>query len=280
MKRIFLIVIGLAIAVSLSFAYSGGPLDGYCGNPPANNNCTACHNSYPVNSGDGEIGLDGPLTYTPGDTLHYIFVYMNDPGQNRWGFELTPMVGNNAAGTLIVYDPTNTQLSENPSPSPDFLKQTSAGTYAGSNNCWGWAFDWIAPPAGTGTVYFYIVGNAANNSNSPAGDYIYTSIHTMTEEGSAVSPQISIPLSPQILSNYPNPFNPITTLTFSLNQPEPISLNLYDVMGRQVMSLYQGNISAGSHQFTIDGSTLASGIYFARMVTPNSSSVRVLNLVK
>ena len=277
MKRIYLIFVELTIIVSLSFGYSGGPPDGMCGNPPNNTNCTQCHSDFPVNSGLGILQLTGPFTYVPGDTLTYVIAIAN-PGQSRWGFELTSMSNNQQAGSILVLDPIHTQLSDNPSPNPDFLKHTSAGTYPGTNGA-AWAFSWAAPTTGIGPVSFYLAGNAANNNNTTTRDYIYTTT-LVVEEGSAVSPQITMPLNPQVLSNYPNPFNPITTLTFSLNQPAPISLNLYDVTGRQVMSLYQGNISAGYHQFTIDGSTLASGIYFARMVTPTNSSLRVLNLVK
>jgi hypothetical protein len=278
MKNFYLIIVGLATTVSLTFAFSSGPLDGYCGNPPNHYNCTQCHSDFPVNSGIGTLQLTGPLTYNPGDTLTYVIALAN-PGQTRWGFELTSMTGNQQAGTINVLDPIHTQLSDNPSPQPDFLKHTTAGTYAGIPNGTAWAFDWVAPATGIGPVTFYLAGNAANNSGDTHGDYIYTTT-LVVEQASAVSPQISIPLDSQLLSNYPNPFNPTTTLTFSLNQPAPISLNLYDIMGREVMSLYQGNMSAGFHQFSIDGSSLASGIYFARMVTPQSNSIRAINLVK
>ena len=278
MKRIYLIIVGLAIAVSLSFAFSSGPLDNYCGNPPLNNNCTQCHNSFPVNSGNGTLQLEVTPTYVPG-TTYTLIVSLSNTGQSRWGFELTPMAGFVAAGTLVVTDTTHTQLSDNPSPAPDFLKHTRAGTYAGITTGATWDFQWVAPPAGTGTVTFYVAGNAANNSATSLGDYIYTITRTI-DEVSAVAPHISLPTNPQVLTNYPNPFNPLTTLTFSLNQPGAVQLSLYDVLGRQIESILQGQMSAGPHSITLNASSLASGTYVARLVTPQGSSVRVLNLVK
>ena len=70
-------------------AYSGGPPDGYAGDPPEDLNCTSCHSSFPVNSGNGTLTLlDAPVSYTPGET-YLLTVRLEDPNQRRWGFEMT-----------------------------------------------------------------------------------------------------------------------------------------------------------------------------------------------
>lgn len=177
-KRTFfglLLVMGLSAIV---WAFSGGPPDGRAGNPPGNMTCktSGCHNSFALNSGDGSFSIDGvPGEYTPGNT-YTITVTLSDPGQKRWGFELTVLEGSNQqAGAIIVTDNTNTQLSDNMGTNPDYIKQRSAGTFAGTNDGpVSWSFDWIAPDAAAGDVTFYAAGNAANNNGTASGDYIYT----------------------------------------------------------------------------------------------------------
>ncbi len=76
--------------------------------------------------------------------------------------------------------------------------------------------------------------------------------------------------SPGMLAAWPNPFNPKTTIRFSTEQAGPISLDIFDAAGRRVRGLHQGELAAGSHQFSWDGrgdggETLASGLYFARL---------------
>lgn len=65
--------------------------------------------------------------------------------------------------------------------------------------------------------------------------------------------------------NYPNPFNPITTLNFTLPEAAKINLAIYDISGRLVASMVDGYRQAGSHEVTFDGSNLASGIYLYRL---------------
>jgi hypothetical protein len=79
------------------------------------------------------------------------------------------------------------------------------------------------------------------------------------------------------LACYPNPFNPSTTLTFTLPRASDVKLEVFDILGRQVYDADLGKLSAGSHQHRIDGSQWASGVYFARVQT--SSSTRTLKLL-
>ena len=65
--------------------------------------------------------------------------------------------------------------------------------------------------------------------------------------------------------SYPNPFNPTTAISFELRDAGFASLCIFNVQGRQVDCLKYGQLSAGKHEFTFDGSGLASGIYFAKL---------------
>ncbi|MBE0538218.1 MAG: T9SS type A sorting domain-containing protein, partial [Ignavibacterium sp.] len=65
--------------------------------------------------------------------------------------------------------------------------------------------------------------------------------------------------------NYPNPFNPSTTINFSLAVDSKVSLKIFDVLGQEVATLINGQMSAGSQKVSFNASTLNSGVYFYRI---------------
>lgn len=65
--------------------------------------------------------------------------------------------------------------------------------------------------------------------------------------------------------NYPNPFNPTTTIEYSLAHEMNVSLKLYDILGREVMTLAEAKQNAGAHRITVNAEHLSSGTYFCRM---------------
>jgi hypothetical protein len=79
---------------------------------------------------------------------------------------------------------------------------------------------------------------------------------------------------------YPNPFNPITTLRFSLPQAARVSLSIYDISGRLVTTLVDGWRYAGTHDVTFDGSNSASGIYIYRLNAGDFTASGKMVLVK
>ncbi|MDP8206815.1 MAG: aryl-sulfate sulfotransferase [Candidatus Electryonea clarkiae] len=96
------------------------------------------------------------------------------------------------------------------------------------------------------------------------------------EEQSLVRPQEYI-----LEQNYPNPFNPITFLNIHLPQTSRIKVLVYDTLGRQVAPLYNGVMTAGIQQLQFDGTGLASGNYFVKMVIPGKfEQVKKIVLMK
>ena len=80
--------------------------------------------------------------------------------------------------------------------------------------------------------------------------------------------------------NYPNPFNPRTTLRFSLAEAAVVRLVVYDVLGRRVRVLVDGAREAGLHEVVFEASGLPSGLYLARLETPQGRFVQTMQLVK
>ena len=91
--------------------------------------------------------------------------------------------------------------------------------------------------------------------------------------------------APVVLRNYPNPFNPSTTLSFDLEAASRARLLVFDAQGRQLALLHDGPLAAGPARFTWDGHddtghALPSGTYFARLVLPGQSRDTKLVLIK
>ncbi len=84
----------------------------------------------------------------------------------------------------------------------------------------------------------------------------------------------------RLASNYPNPFNPVTTIAFALPQAEAVQLVVYDVTGREVARLVEGPMAAGRHQIQFDASGLPSGVYLYRLTAGPFTETRRMVLVK
>jgi hypothetical protein len=64
-----------------------------------------------------------------------------------------------------------------------------------------------------------------------------------------------------LMSAYPNPFNPRTTITLAMPEDSPIQMEVVDLLGRTVAVLADGEFPVGSHRFTWDATNVATGIY-------------------
>lgn len=129
--------------------------------------------------------------------------------------------------------------------------------------------------AGAKTVY----GAALDgNKDTVAGDPFVLQFRTQrapmsAEEGGA-------PLSFALAQNFPNPFNPVTTIAFSLGGRSAVSLKVYDVVGREVAVLAEGTMDAGRYTAAWDATGASSGMYVYKLVTERYTAVRRMMLVK
>ncbi len=80
--------------------------------------------------------------------------------------------------------------------------------------------------------------------------------------------------------NFPNPFNPTTTVSFSLPRPNHVTLKVYNSVGEQVAVLADGQFSAGQHTVALDASGFAAGLYFYRIEADSFMDVRKMMVVK
>ena len=84
----------------------------------------------------------------------------------------------------------------------------------------------------------------------------------------------------ELYNNYPNPFNPRTTIRFAVPIEGPVQLDVYDILGRKVTQLVDQNYQAGFHEVNFDANRLASGVYIYRLSTAGGVLTKKMTLVK
>ncbi|MEO8168193.1 MAG: T9SS type A sorting domain-containing protein, partial [bacterium] len=89
-----------------------------------------------------------------------------------------------------------------------------------------------------------------------------------------------IPGSIELYQNYPNPFNPTTTISFNISTEQFVSLKIFDVLGKEIASLVNEKLSAGTHSRVFAASTVPSGVYFYRLQAGSRSLVKKLTVLK
>jgi len=100
-------------------------------------------------------------------------------------------------------------------------------------------------------------------------------VGTATDEDRA-----GIPTSYTLHGNYPNPFNPTTTIQIDLPETAHVTLAVYDILGHVVLRLESGRVPAGRHRYVVDASRLPSGVYLYRLDAGTFTQSRRMMLLK
>jgi len=172
-----------------------------------------------------------------------------------WGFvpvELTSFAANVSGTNVNLNWSTSTETNNS-----GFQVERSNGS----------AFEVVGFVAGNGTTT-EIQNYSFTDENLASGKYSYrlkqidfngTFEYSNTIEAEIVVKEFSLG------QNYPNPFNPSTIINFSLASDSKVSLKIFDVLGQEVATLVNGQLSAGSQKISFDASQLNSGVYFYRI---------------
>jgi len=100
------------------------------------------------------------------------------------------------------------------------------------------------------------------------------------QELASLNQALEAPTDFALEANYPNPFNPETTIRFALPVASHVVIEVYDLLGREVARLVDREMGAGHHTVVFEGRGLASGIYVYRMVSGSFEQHRTMLLVK
>ena len=91
--------------------------------------------------------------------------------------------------------------------------------------------------------------------------------------------KVDNPMKFNLFQNYTNPFNPSTEISFSLFAPSYIQLRVYDIKGRDVITLADGIFQNGTHNILFNAEDLCSGIYLYKLKVENSTAVKKMVLL-
>ena len=102
----------------------------------------------------------------------------------------------------------------------------------------------------------------------------------LSASSTAVDEYGSFPAEYTLEANYPNPFNPSTTIAYSVPKDSRITLRVFDLYGREVATLVSGAQHAGGYRVAFNASDLPSGLYFYRLEADGMQITRMMTLMK
>jgi M6 family metalloprotease-like protein len=129
-------------------------------------------------------------------------------------------------------------------------------------------------------VYYKVQAIDNTNLASCLSDYASTQVSEIFDVSANKKSKVNIPKAFNLCQNYPNPFNPVTNIKYELPKDVLVSLKVFDILGREIKTIENSFKKAGSYITSFDGSGLASGIYFYRIVAGNFVSVKRMVLIK
>lgn len=92
--------------------------------------------------------------------------------------------------------------------------------------------------------------------------------------------QTQTPSNFALLGNYPNPFNNSTVIKFRLAEAADVTLEIFNVLGEKVQTVYSGSMSAGEHELAWNGDNASSGVYFYKLTAGEKTAVKKMALIK
>ena len=144
--------------------------------------------------------------------------------------------------------------------------------------------NWTVPAATPGNERMFVVIDPNNTITNEVHEFNNRGWAPLSDYslpvGISSNNETQIPEAMELLQNYPNPFNPSTTITFKIKTNEFVSLKIFDVTGREVQTLVNEKMNAGSYNYNWNASALTSGVYFYRLKAGSFIETKKLMLIK
>lgn len=133
-------------------------------------------------------------------------------------------------------------------------------------------YGWGAPPFYTEWKIEYVCPDSVRTFRIDA--------HTGKQIVTDVPADQFVPLSATLYPNYPNPFNPSTTISFDIPSRSFVSLKIFDIIGREVATIVSDELAVGKYSRQWNASNMPGGVYFYRLQTRSYSETKKLLLLK
>jgi len=131
--------------------------------------------------------------------------------------------------------------------------------------------NWVQKGEGLG--YKDLLYINANDQYIFAGSYLYGIWRRpLTEMVGVENISEKVPIGYSLAQNFPNPFNPMCNVQFTMCNAGKVKLVVYDIQGREIQTLVNERLNAGTYEVKFDGSMLTSGVYFYRMTIRHGGS--------
>lgn len=121
---------------------------------------------------------------------------------------------------------------------------------------------------------------SADGETMYVADFGYNCVTVWTQVPDAIDSPITLPSSYELKQNFPNPFNPSTTIPYELHQDGMVEIKVFDVKGQEVATLVNAPMQAGNHVANFDGSNLSSGLYIYQLSFNGEVSAKNMMLIK
>jgi hypothetical protein len=211
-------------------------------------------------SGTGSVSVTAtkgahPNAFAPSKSLQRYWTVTADPGITQASmtfsyFDVPVATSTEVMGTESAYKALRYSGNAN-------------GWYTLANSTVDDLFDFVSAPGVTTVSGVWTVGEATPDPSTTVGG------------GSSEIPSVFF-----VHQNFPNPFNPSSTVVFGLPSDMHVTATVHDVLGRTIAVLIDAPQRAGSHTLTIDGGGWSSGLYLLRVTTPQEQKIVRLTLLK
>lgn len=203
-----------------------------------------------------EIVFNATVTNTSSSTITLMFVRTVNSLPQGWESSMCLDVCYPSTTDSVVTLPAFGSSPLNPGESRPF----SVHVYTATTN-------------GTGTIRIH-VGDTRNLWDTLSATFVASTL------SSQVAGRSERPIVFSLSQNYPNPFNPATNIAFAIPAAGKVILRVFDISGKEVATLVNERLAAGSYVMTFDAKGLASGVYLCRLDWDAFTSVRRLALIK
>lgn len=272
-KALQISIAGSILVLSLTSArvLQNNGIAGYT-NSPGEQNCTACHNGSPVNSGSGSLAISttpsiSPSGYVPG-TTYTVDVRVSQTGITLFGFGAEILTSANAnSGTITVLNATQTKIL-NSGARRNIVHQLNGGAGTDFKT---FSFQWVAP-ATAGSATIYASGLAANGNNQNSGDNVYTASLPISSSVGIREYNLS-----STVSLYPNPARERVMLSYELNNEALVTCSLSGLNGQHVADFYSEKQTPGNHEHNLLIPTFVQpGLYLVQLIVNGEATSRRL----
>ena len=261
---------------------------------------------YGYTEADRRITIENNAYFWPANQLAYFVGLKSDTGST-----ITPPVWMSKAVTKMFSDKTTwpnllaqNNMNSDPGFNPEYVNQVvdTLSLYVkdywnnggSSTHLWGLymddptdifnipganvSIDWASKqgyPVPENLKYSNTALYSAGTDGLPLGDLNWFVNYTGVKQ----IPN-TIPSKFELSQNYPNPFNPTTNIKYSIPHSGFVSIKVYNILGQEVATLYQGFQKAGVYNLDFDASMLSSGVYLYRLQTNGFTETRKMMLLK